>query len=71
MSEEQLHKTAVVKRGTGERIFLAFAGRRHRSDLSDYPAKSDWSAELVGILLILAFACMIGIVLWRHLSPTH
>ena len=68
MRNEPMHRTSVLKRGTGERIFLAFAGRRHRSDPSDLTAKFDLTGELVSILLLAAFTGMIAIVLWRHLA---
>ena len=67
MRKEHLHETSVMKPGKGERIFLAFAGRRHHSDTTDLSAKSDAIGELIRILLLIAFAGMIGIVLWRHL----
>ncbi|SEB43643.1 hypothetical protein SAMN05443244_0504 [Terriglobus roseus] len=71
MFDGKLHKTSEIKRGSGERIFLAFAGRRHRSDRLDYPAKFDLRGELIGMLIMAAFAAMILIVLWRHFSVTH
>ena len=71
MVKEKPHATSTIKSGTGERIFLAFAGRRHRSDRSVDSAKTDMRLELIGMLLLAAFAGMIAIVLWRHLSVTH
>jgi hypothetical protein len=71
MFKGKLHRSSGIKCGSGERIFLAFAGRRHRSDRLDYPAKSDPRGELIGVLLVAAFAGMILIVLWRHLSASH
>ncbi len=69
MSEEKLHHTPVIKQGTGERIFLAFAGRRNRSsDPPELSAKSHIAQELIGLLLLVMTASMIGIVLWHFLS---
>jgi hypothetical protein len=71
MTSGKLHSTSTIKRGTGERIFLAFAGRRHQVDRLVDSAKTDIRSELVGILLLAAFASMIAVVLWRHLSVGH
>ncbi|AFL88527.1 hypothetical protein Terro_2627 [Terriglobus roseus DSM 18391] len=71
MPNEKLHKTSAIKRGVGDRIFLAFAGRRHRSDRVDFPEKADLRAELLGILLLTAVAGMIVVVLWRYLTEAY
>ena len=71
MLNGRLHKTSAIKRGAGQRIFLAFGGRRHRSEPKNLPAKTDLRAEFLGMLLLAMFASMILIVLWRYLSVAH
>ena len=69
MSDVKLHETSVIKRGTSERIFLAFAGKRHRSsDAEQMPAKSDMQQEFIGILLLLSAAGMIAVAVWHFFS---
>jgi hypothetical protein len=72
MSDVKLHKTSVIKRGISERIFLAFAGKRHRSsDVEQLTPKSDMTQEFFGMLLLLGAAILIGIAVWRFFSKIY
>ena len=73
MSDEvKLHRTSVLKPGTSERIFLAFAGKRHRSsDAEQLTPKSDMTQELFGMLLLLGAAILIGIAVWHFFSKMY
>ena len=72
MPDIKLHKTSVIERGTSERIFLAFTGKRHRSsDAEHLTSKSDMPQELFGMLLLLGAAILIGIAVWHFFSKLY
>jgi hypothetical protein len=72
MSDVKLHRTSVIKRGTSERIFLAFAGRRHHSsDSEQLTPKSYPTQELFGMLLLLGAAILIGVAIWHSFSRMY
>ena len=60
---------SIAKAGKGDLIFLAFVGRRRRSeDIPELSAKSDPANDLVGLLVLLLFGGMICVVLWRLIA---
>jgi hypothetical protein len=72
MSEVKLHRTSIIKRGTSERIFLAFAGKRHRSSATEQlTPKSNVTQEVFGMLLLLGAAILIGIAVWHFFTAIY
>ena len=66
MSGRNAADTSIAKSGKGPGFFLAFVGRVRRSrDPPRLSAKSDPLNDLLGLVFLIVFGGMIGVVLWR------